>query len=367
MIKPIDNCSNGSPTRILFLPNWKVARLKVDRTDLQPPDKYIEGQGYWFFRHFSKYPEVTVLDFQGNGIFHFIERRIGLYITQSIKAFLICKQYDVVMSHGAQSGLVYSLLNRLPGKRKRPKHIIVDIGGMNGGREGAVECTLVRQALASSPSIICHSSSLLEFYKKTYPSVYKSAVFIPFGVDTEEFKPENTNIEKQVLSFGFAKRDYATLLSAWERISTDAGLKIIGSKISRNLKNVTFMDGVSLPELKREIAQSLFVVIPLPYFNYSYGQMSFLQSMSMGKPVIVTQTPSSIDYLKVGHGSLSVPVADPESLAEKISYYLNNDEIRVEQAKAAREYVEATHSERIMASKFEQLIGALHCTGSSNE
>ena len=48
--------------RILFIPNWNVARLASDDATVQAPDKHVEGEPYWFFTHFTSDVQVDVLD-----------------------------------------------------------------------------------------------------------------------------------------------------------------------------------------------------------------------------------------------------------------------------------------------------------------
>ena len=353
------------PIKILFLPNWKVSRLELDSQSIQSPDKIVAGIPYWFFRYFVNLPDVDVLDKSSAGPFRLLEKITRIYFYQSLKAYVSCKKYDVIISHGAQSGLVYSLLNSLPGRRKRPKHVIFDIGGMNGARKNIFECLLIRIALASKPGIICHSSCLLKFYQRTYPSIFPSARFIPFGVDVNDFKPIKCPVKRQILSFGYSKRDYATLLKAWENIDSDVTLKIIGLKnVNNEAEHVSILDGVSLTELRKEIAQSLFIVIPLPYFKYSYGQMSFLQSLSMGKFTIVTYTPSSSDYLKDGLGAKFVPVGDDQQLAAEIQKALKDENLLEKQGHTARAYVESNCSEKTMAKHIESYLRNLTKRGS---
>lgn len=36
--------------KILFMPNWRVKHLEQDDAHIQSPDKYVDGQPYWFFK-----------------------------------------------------------------------------------------------------------------------------------------------------------------------------------------------------------------------------------------------------------------------------------------------------------------------------
>ncbi len=342
--------------KILFLPNWKVHQLKVDDASIQAPDKQVAGQAYWFFQYFKQPCTVDIIDFQQKNALSWLEKKANTYLWQGIKAFFTSNQYDVVISHGAQSGLMYSLLRRLVSKKK-PLHIIFDIGAMNGARSNEIENAVIRFALKSNPSIICHSKSIIEHYKNTYSNLVSKACYIPFGVDTHYFDAQTASqTADYVLSFGHAKRDYETLIKAWSGIDTKHKLRLIGCKGVAALPNTEVINKVSISELKNQIANARFVVIPLPVFNYSYGQMSFLQSMSMGKTVIVTNTPSSVDYLQDGKGSFFVKPYDVEDMRAKLKLLLNNKILLAESDKKSRKFVLENFSEKQMAQKVEQFI-----------
>jgi glycosyltransferase involved in cell wall biosynthesis len=276
-----------------------------------------------------------------------------------VKAFFKASDYDVVISHGAQSGLMYSLLSTLT-LRKNPPHLIFDIGGMNGARNNKIENLLIRFVLKSNPYIICHSKVIIDNYKNTFSNLLGRSQYISFGVDVDDFSCQECGGNKDyILSFGTSKRDYQTLLKAWSRIKTDKKLRLIGYAGSVVSPNVEIVEKVSIGELRLQIANALFVVIPLPVFNYSYGQMSFLQSMSMGKTVIVTETPSSIDYLQDGRGAFLVRPYDVADMKAKIELLLNDTNVLDLSNGKSRQYVIENFSEKQMAEKVEKFIQAV--------
>ena len=126
-------------------------------------------------------------------------------------------------------------------------------------------------------------------------------------------------------------------------------LKIIGVDsvpgVDRLPDNVDITGRVPINTLRENIARARFVVLPLPYYKYSYGQMSFLQSMAQGKSCIVTKTPSTHDYLTHNEDALLVRAFDKEDLAEKIMMLLHNDALNNIIAKNARETIENKYNE----------------------
>ncbi len=342
--------------KILFLPNWHVDFLQKDNINIQAPNKLISKSSYWFFRYTNNV-DIEIIDNQIQNPFHKIEKNLlKTYFYQPFKAFLRRNQYDVVLSHGAQSGLFYSFLVTLFGGKKNPLNVIIDVGGMNGSRINKLETPAIRFALKNKPFIISHSKSQLSFYKEAFPDLDLKTHFIKFGVDNVYFNPDpNIESENYILSFGYARRDYQTLLTAWDYIETNCKLKIIGvNGISTD--KVEYVGESSLKQLINAIYKSQFVVIPLPVYNHSYGQMSFLQSMALGKPVIVTQTPSSIDYLIDGQGSFFVKPYDSKDLSEKITYLLDHKDKLPELGVLARKQIDDRLNEKIMAIEIVNAI-----------
>ena len=48
--------------KILMLVNWRIKYCSEKPEDRQPPDYYVHGEDYWFYRYFRVKPEVDVID-----------------------------------------------------------------------------------------------------------------------------------------------------------------------------------------------------------------------------------------------------------------------------------------------------------------
>jgi len=346
--------------KILFIPNWKLHFLDDDNETIQAPDKYVKGKPYWFFRYFPEDTKVDVIDIGKMNLFRKIEKKIKFYFCQPVKAFKCRNKYNIVISHGAQSGLVYELLCSFV--KHKPKHIMLDVGGLNGARSNPLEVFMIRFALRKKPTIIIHSSRQISLYRTLYPQLVENVHFIPFGVDYDYFSrfANEDKTKDYAISFGSYKRDYPTLLKAWKLLSNPKQLRIIGADISKYQmsipENVSFTGKCHLSELINQINKSRCVVLALPEYNYSYGQMSFLQSMALGKVLIVTLTIPSIDYISDAPGVFSVEPNSPEKLADCIDKVFSLPEEKLKElGKANQDYVSSRFNEKQMAEKFYDL------------
>ncbi len=348
--------------KILFIPNWRVNRLKKDDISLQAPDKYVTEMPYWFFKHFKEQPTVEVIDIGKENWWRKVEHKIKFYISQPVKAFVRRNRYDVVVSHGAQSGLVYELLTSFA--RKKPLHVMFDIGGLNGARINKIETPLIKFALRKSPVIIVHSSRQLEFYKQYYPNLFQKAHFVPFGTDFDFFGGEwrVESGEHVLLSVGYAKRDFKTLCEAWKRADVDDyKLKIVGDNSLAgeysDCPSIEFSGKIPISELMNITKRCAAVVVPLPEFMYSYGQMTILQSMAMAKPMIVTRTTSTADYIDEAPGLMTVEPEDIDSMTLSIEKMCNLSDNELKQmGEKNQAYVKSHFNEMHMAEKTEKII-----------
>lgn len=349
--------------KILFIPNWHVTSLELDDPGIAAPDKVVAGQCYWFFRHFKERPAVDVLDIGHESWWRKVEHKIKFYICQPVKAFVRRNRYDVVLSHGAQSGLVYELLASFC--RKKPLHVMLDIGGLNGARINKIETPLIRFALRKAPVVIVHSSRQLEFYRQHYPKLYPKAHFVPFGTDFDFFSDASAGSrtgERVLLSVGYAKRDYKTLCEAWRRSQVgDYKLKIVGDDSLameyEDCQSIFFSKKVPITSLMKLTHSCAAVVVPLPEYMYSYGQMTILQSMAMAKPMIVTRTTSTADYIAAAPGVIAVEPGDVASMTQAIERMCTASPADLEKmGKANQDYVKSHFGEQQMAMGIEGII-----------
>lgn len=336
--------------KVLFLANWRINKFFVDRDDIQQPDKIVYNNKYWFFRYWPEDIKVDVIDCY-IPFFHNIEKNLlHFYVVQALKAFPKLEKYDIIISHGAQSAIFLAFIRSLFGI-KNPPHILIDVGCLNGGRSRQPELSLFQFAIKSISGLIYHASSQKAHYDKYFPSLAKMAFFVPFGVDTEFFKPLNVRQEEYILSIGYKFRDWLTLISSYSQISIETSLKIVGpERLNTDLpRNVQILPYVPINILRELIAKAKFVVLPLVQLPYAHGQMTLLQSMAMGKAVIVTKVPSTIDYINDGEDALFVKLNDVVDMKNKIMYLINNPHEIVRLGKNARKTIENRFTEKHMA------------------
>lgn len=349
--------------KILMLVNWKIEYTDKTPEGKQPPDYYVKGKPYWFFRYFQDIEnlQVDVVDIHSlSWLEKFEQNKIRFYVWQTLKCISRLKKYDLVLSHGMQSGIVLCLWRRLFGKG-RYKHIVFDIGAFNSGKEEGRALKLMQFASKSLDGVIYHTEIQKNYYEKCHPWLINKARFILFGTDAEYFARQIGSNEKTeeipyILCVGYNKRDWETLIRAYDEVCTDVHLRLIGNgNIQTENPNIEVLDRVSITELKEQIKNAYFCVLPLKSFNYSYGQMTLLQQMAMGKAVIVADVPSISAYVE----SDSILLYEPENvtmLREQMQRLLNSDELCRKIGNNAEKAVQEKFNEKNMALAIEKMI-----------
>ncbi len=377
--------------KILMLVNWKIEYSDTVPSDKQPPDYYVKGQKYWFFRYFKDQDiEVDVADISSNPkLEDFEKNKIRFYLYQTFKALPDLNNYDVVISHGMQSGIMLALWRKLFGKGGY-KHIVFDIGAFNSAKESGMALKFMQFAGRSIDGIIYHTPSQINYYRKCHPWIMKKAVYIPFGTDTEFFDndpdavddTEKTDIGHDtsdtssgyILCAGYNKRDWETLMEAHLLSGKKLPLRFLGDKsliekilekyrdydnesISHclNKLNIEVCDGVAVTEFINQVRNAAFCVLPLKSVNYSYGQMTMLQQMALGKAVIAADVPSLQPYFKEGVNIKYEP-ENIEDLAEKINRLSKDLNACDEMGSRAAKLVQSEFNEKQMAEKIEDAI-----------
>ena len=357
----------NKPFKILMLVNWDVHLMKNHNGEKQSPNVIFPDEKYWFFKHWpDENIKVDVIDFCKLPIINHIERWwLKFYVIQTLKALPKIKNYDLIISHGAQSGVVLAFLRSLLGS-KLPPHIIIDVGCFNGGRSKKLELLPLNYAVKSLAGVISHNSFQKDYYQENIPYLSDKNLFVPFGADSEFFKPLDLGTEDYIISVGYIKRDWDTLLKAFENLNSDVKLKLVGAgdksrlKISPKIQGrVECLPYIPIQELKEEIARAKFMVIPLPYYKYSFGQMTLLQGMAMRKAIIVSKVPGVEDYVRDGKNAVFYKPQDWQDLKDKMEMLLKDEKLTDKIARNARLSIESKFNEKNLAENLHRAVGQL--------
>ena len=347
--------------KILMLVNWKIEYCDQIPQDKQPPDYSVEGQPYWFFRYFPADTEVKVVDISSFPVIErFEHNKLRFYIWQTLRVLSILNRYDIVISHGMQSGIALCLWRRIFGKGKY-RHIVFDIGAFNSAKESGRSLKLMQFASKSLDGVIYHTPDQIHYYEHCHPWLVRKSKFITFGTDPDFFSGEvDEKCEKSeyILCVGYSKRDWETLIAAYGSVPGETELRMIGrDDLETEDTRIKLVSHVSIDELKQQIMGAAFCVLPLEYLNYSFGQMTLLQQMVMGKTVIVADVPSIAPYVqKEPENMVLYSAGNACQLAVQIKRLLGSQADCRRIGNAAAESVKRDFNEKKMAAEISQIL-----------
>lgn len=351
--------------KILMLVNWKIKYCDDIPKGIQPSDYDCPQENFWFFRYFKNDVEVDVVDITAPKIIEKIESMIRFHFFQTFRILFSLKKYDLIFIHGSNSAMLLCALKRIF-HLKTPPIIDVDISSFHQADTSGIIYKLAQFSSKAFDYMVYHTSSQSVYYREHFPWLLNKSQFIPFGVDYDYWSHKHYSMKEcakdYIVCVGYRKRDWDTLLKAFDIANISEELYLIGNPdLKCDNPKVRVLPFIPIDTLMSYIVNSKYSVIPLDDFNYSFGQMTLLQQMALGIPILAANVPAIADYAKNSNGGiLSYKAYDFEDLALKLKEMSSKklEELR----EMGLKNVSATKtalSERQMAEDFEVICSNL--------
>jgi hypothetical protein len=157
------------------------------------------------------------------------------------------------------------------------------------------------------------------------------------SVDTDLFKPSDVEKTSALLSVvnDFKNRDYCCNYSGWQRITEGFEAKLVGSCSEGLSKPASSIEELVSEYNSAGVFLNTSTISPVP--------TSLLEAMSCGCAVVSTATCMIPEIIKNGvNGFIS---NDEEELKSYINDFINDEELRKEMGRAARETILNNFSE----------------------
>jgi glycosyltransferase involved in cell wall biosynthesis len=339
--------------KILFLPNFNVNQVSSMNNQYYEANQFIDIEKYWFFKYWDNV-EIEIYNPSKYKPFNFMEFKSKIYLHQQLKSIINLRKFDIIISHSYISGSIVSFFRSMVNMH-HPPHIIVDVGCINGCVDNPLQIKILKKALNNIDGIIYHSSINEIFYDKYLQNVRRQ--FVYYGENPDYIKPFDYQSSNDfVLSFGYSKRDYKTLIKAWTDHQIKIPLKIIGLDKTRDFNNIIIQKKVGFNELLHNIHNSRFVILPIENCKYSVGQMSLIQSMAMNKTVVVSNVHGIRDYVESGINSISYNDGSSEDLFNSINPLIDDNIITQKIGENARNDVINKFNQKNMSIKMYNFV-----------
>lgn len=350
--------------RILLLINWKIRYCDEVPNDLQPSDYCCPQETFWFFKYFEKKPQVDVVDISAPKWIEKIENKIRFHFFQTLRILFKLNKYDLIFIHGSNSAMLLCALKRFF-HLKMPPILDVDISSFHQASYSGIIHRLSQYSSKAFDYMLYHTSSQIDYYKEEFPWLVDKSKFVLLGVDYEYWKnktyPDIKEKNSYIVCVGYRKRDWDTILEAYDKAKIKEDLYLIGNpNIKSKNSKVKVLPFIPIEELMTYIVNSKFSVIPLDDFNYSFAQLTLLQQMALGVPILAADVPAIRDYANESDGVESYVPYNVDSLKEKlISMSEKPNDILIQMGESNIEAVKSTLSEQDMAKKIEMACNNL--------
>lgn len=349
--------------KILFVANWKIKKIDMPDTELQPSDYICESEKFWFFKYFKKDCDVDVIDITTNKNIMKIEKKIHFIFHNIPYLIKNRKKYDLILFHGTNGAVLFLLLKRIFRFKTSPI-TVVDISSFHQASTSGFVFNLCRFVSKKIDLLIYHTSSQIEYFKECFPWLLDKSCFIPVGVDynywSSKYKWRGEKSDYCVC-VGYRKRDWDTLIKAYNKCNITEKLILIGNdEIQVDNNKIELVPFIPINELMKYLENAKFSILPLDNYNYSYGQLTILQQMAIGLPIVTADVYSVRDYIKHSKGILKYKSNDVEDLSVKLKSIskLNANELK-KCSEINKNAVKNILSEEEMAKSFEENLNLL--------
>jgi glycosyltransferase involved in cell wall biosynthesis len=255
---------------------------------------------------------------------------------------------DVVFSSVDTVGIPAVLLGRLGLVRRPLVYAAIGLPERLSRLRGTLARTTYRQAFRRVHTIVAYGAGEADAIREWLGSETPSVRFVPFGVNTEHFHPEpRRGLTVDVVSLGSdTNRDFALLREVAQR-RPDWSVHVVGSvdntpEPSSSGVNLSTETDVPFEDVRDRLASARVVALPVRENSYSGATTVLLQSMALGKPVVVSRTAAIARgyHLEDGVNCLLVEPGDTEALERAIADLLADPERAAALGVRARETVE---------------------------
>lgn len=307
-------------------------------------------------------------------------------------------RYDLIHSHYWMSGVAGGILKKM---WKTPiVHMFHTLGLMKqrvarlpGEAEGEYRLEGEREVLRIADRIVAATPAELAQIQWLYQVKIDHVVIVPPGVDTSRFYPIPSDEAKEYIGVPPCERmllfvgrieplkGIDTLIQAiaiMRKMGVFVCLSVIGGEPNPSVETEN-TEMVRLKEMCEQAGLSDLVTFlgkrgqdTLPYYysaveavvvpsHYESFGMVALEAMACGAPVVASQVGGLAYLVKDGETGFTVPVDDPQALAERLALLINDQSLRQrlgrQAAQAAREYAWENIADRII-NVYQDLLGS---------
>jgi glycosyltransferase involved in cell wall biosynthesis len=225
--------------------------------------------------------------------------------------------------------------------RKRVASLDIPLVAWNfnlGVLHGGLRRRIARAALQGVDRFVVHSRAEIQAYGEWLDLPPTRFEFVPLQRAVRSIEIAEDETAPFVLSMGSAHRDYRLLFATLAELGLPA-VVVAGRHAVEGLMvpaNVSIRSGLSVEECHALVQRARVSVIPVDNERTASGQVTLLDAMMFGRPVIVTDCPASTDYVTDKHDALLVRRGDHDQMKLAVGTLWEDSAQRRAMGRAAR-------------------------------
>lgn len=292
------------------------------------------------------------------GIFPFLKNQV--VISQALCLLdEACTQFDHVLAYWGNYAATYAYLFHKWSELTVPFSIL-----LHAGTDLYRDQVYLDQKLLFADNIFTVCEFNIKFIQNLYPDLYpvlEPKLFLhQLGLDLTRYPCVLQGRERnRILAVGRLEQrigfDYLLMaVSELQKKGQDFCLEIVGSgpdanklqKLARQLgvaDKILFTGWLSMEQVKEKMQNATLLVHPSPGIGDAVPTV-IKEAMASGLPVVASYVAGIPELLNDGRCGLLVPPANVKALALAIQSLLENEPLRMEYARLAREHTEAKYN-----------------------
>lgn len=219
---------------------------------------------------------------------------------------------------------------------------------------------LAQMSLGNIDYFVVHTRREIEIYSEWLGLPADRFEFLPYQVPDIPIEYEEDQQTPFITSLGSAHRDFPTLFEAVKQLN----IKTVVATGKGAVEGMTIPEQVELPfgiskaECLRLGQQARLNVVPLQPKEgvTAAGQVTLVEAMIMGRPLIVTNFYGAEDYIIHGETGWLVEPNSLESMTEAIDLLWNDDALRQKLGENARAYALEHFSDPCAGRHLERIL-----------
>ena len=220
---------------------------------------------------------------------------------------------------------------------------------------------IARLFLRQVDQFVVHSRGEIDTLHRWFGIPRHKIAFVPLQRASIAASAVEDTADPFILAMGSANRDYATLIEAIRGLP----LRLILVASPRSLAGIDIPDNVEVAnglttQQCRDLAQRARInVVPLADVATASGQVTIVEALRMGRPLIATRGVGSVDYIVDGENALLVEARDVSGLRQAIMRLWDDRAMCGRLSRNALVYAETNLSDETAARNLREMLDRL--------